>query len=83
MERCLGKKQHVFAIDVCKILDESKPGCNEPINFEDFLTNYQDIFLDELSGMPPQREVDHAIELVARVTPIAKASYRHSFKDNL
>ena len=31
--------------------------------------------------MPPQREVDHAIELVSSVTPIAKAPYRHSFKE--
>ena len=33
--------------------------------------------------MPPQRELDHAIELVPRATPIAKASYRHYFKENV
>ena len=33
--------------------------------------------------MPPQRKVDHAIELVPGTTPIAKAPYRHSFKENV
>ena len=34
--------------------------------------NYQDKFLNEILGMPPQREVD-AIELILGVAPIAKA----------
>ena len=45
--------------------------------------NYHDIFVDELLGMPPQKEVDHAIELIHGVAPIATALYRHSFKENV
>ena len=33
--------------------------------------------------MPPQREWDHATELVPGVVPIAKAPYRHSSKENI
>jgi hypothetical protein len=33
--------------------------------------------------LPFQREVDHVIELVYDTTPIAKAPYRHSFKENV
>ena len=40
-------------------------------------------FTNELQGMPPQREVDHAIELVRGVTPIARAPYRHFFEENV
>ena len=33
--------------------------------------------------MPPQRGVDHVIELEHEVTPIAKVPYKHSFKENI
>ena len=33
--------------------------------------------------MPPQREVDHPIELVCGVAPLANAPYKHSFKENV
>ena len=33
--------------------------------------------------MPPQREVDHAIELAPGVAPIAKTPYKHYFKKNV
>ena len=63
----------MFAIDICKISDEYELGYKEPIVVEDFLANYHDIFPNELQGMPPQREVDDAIELVPSVTRIARA----------
>ena len=47
MKRCLRDK-NIFAIDICKISDESEPICEEPIIVEDFLANYHDIFLNEL-----------------------------------
>ena len=53
------------------------------MNVENYFANYHDIFLDELLGMPPQREMYHAIKLVLGVAPIAKAPYRYSFKENI
>nr|GFD55347.1 putative reverse transcriptase domain, aspartic peptidase domain protein [Tanacetum cinerariifolium] len=35
-----------------------------------------DVFLDELPGIPPVREVEFNIELIPGAEPISKASYR-------
>ena len=34
-----------------------------------------DVFLEELPGLPPEREVDLSIEIVQGTTPISKAPY--------
>jgi hypothetical protein len=43
------------------------------------LTEFDDVFPDDLPpGLPPQREIDHKIELEAGSTPPTKAPYRMS-----
>jgi hypothetical protein len=37
---------------------------------------YADVFLDELPGMPPDRDIEFAIELQLGTTPISKRPYR-------
>ena len=37
---------------------------------------YPDVFLEELPGMPPDREVEFIIELMPGTTPISKRPYR-------
>jgi hypothetical protein len=37
---------------------------------------YADVFPDELPGMPPDRDIEFAIELQPRTTPISKRPYR-------
>ena len=37
---------------------------------------YQDVFLDELSGLPPHRDVDFFIELHPGTSPISMTPYR-------
>ena len=37
---------------------------------------FPDIFLEELPGLPPDREVDFAIELILGTTPISRRPYR-------
>jgi hypothetical protein len=37
---------------------------------------FPDVFLDELPGLPPDRDVEFAIELIPRTTPISRRSYR-------
>jgi hypothetical protein len=37
---------------------------------------YADFFLDELPGMPPDRDIEFAIELQPGTTPISKRPYR-------
>jgi hypothetical protein len=37
---------------------------------------YVDVFPDELPGMPPDRDIEFAIELQPRTAPISKRPYR-------
>ena len=41
---------------------------NEP----DWLSNYDNIFLKELTQLPPKRKVDHTIDLIPGAQPVAK-----------
>jgi len=38
--------------------------------------DFSDVFPDELPGLPPDRDVEFAIELVPRTTPISRRPYR-------
>jgi hypothetical protein len=42
---------------------------------------YLDVFLDELLGMPPDRDVEFSIELLPGPAPISKRPYRMDVKD--
>jgi hypothetical protein len=37
---------------------------------------YPDVLLEELPGMPPDRDVEFIIDLIPRTAPIAKRPYR-------
>nr|GEX11271.1 putative reverse transcriptase domain-containing protein [Tanacetum cinerariifolium] len=38
--------------------------------------DFVEVFLEDLSGLPPQRQVEFCIDLVPGVTPVAKSSFR-------
>jgi hypothetical protein len=40
------------------------------------INDFPDVFLDDLPGMPPDRDIEFLIELLPRTTPIAKRPYR-------
>jgi hypothetical protein len=42
------------------------------------VSNFPDVFPEELPGMPPERKVEFAIELIPGTTPISKRAYRVS-----
>ena len=42
---------------------------------------YPDVFLEELPGMPPDRDIEFSIELLPRTAPISKRPYRMDVKD--
>jgi hypothetical protein len=54
-------------------IEEIKP--SEAINV---VSEFPDAFLEELPGMPPERKVEFAIELIPGTTPISKRAYRVS-----
>ena len=37
---------------------------------------FLDVFLDDLSGLPPDREIEFTIELLPGTAPISQAPYR-------
>ena len=76
----------ISAIQACRFL---RKGCETflalvlnsnrgQVNMEDILMTkeFLDVFLKELSGLPPEREVNLAIEFVHGMTPIFRAPYR-------
>jgi hypothetical protein len=42
---------------------------------------YPDVFLDELPGMPPDRDIEFVIDLLPGTAPIAKRPYRMATKE--
>ena len=38
--------------------------------------DFPDVFLDDLSGLPPEREVEFTIDLEPGTTPISKTPYK-------
>nr|GFD25592.1 putative reverse transcriptase domain-containing protein [Tanacetum cinerariifolium] len=46
------------------------------IHDQPIVSEFPDVFLDELSGIPPVRAVEFNIELIPGAEPISKAPYR-------
>jgi hypothetical protein len=63
-------------------MEQSDQGCmlnqTKAIALEDIrvLQEYSDIFSEELTGMPPDHDIEFLIELLPRTPPISKRSYR-------
>jgi hypothetical protein len=68
-------------------LEPRKGGCQqmaidskEPDSLEiiKVVSEFQDVFSEDLPGMPPERKVEFAIDLLLGTTPISKRAYRVS-----
>ena len=66
----LRKRQPIYVVKLNPVSQEKSSG--EPA----WLSEYDDVFPKELTQMPPEREVDHEIELVPRAQPTAKRAYK-------
>ena len=53
---------------------DKPPPSSEP----DWLVEYADVFLEELTQLPLPRDVDHAIDLIPRAQLVAKRPYKMS-----
>jgi hypothetical protein len=47
-----------------------------PVEEISVVRDYSDVFLDELPGMPPDRDIEFVIELQPGTAPISKRPYR-------
>ena len=70
---CKGCK--VFVMHVMNAEHMNK---EDTLKFDDkpILKEFSDLFLKEIPGLPPKRELDFTIELVPRFVPNSKAPYR-------
>ncbi|GJR47199.1 reverse transcriptase domain-containing protein [Tanacetum coccineum] len=63
------------AVGITKALKSAKE--DEPkLNDISVVREFEDVFPEDLSGLPPQRQVEFRIDLVPGATPIAKSLYR-------
>ena len=70
MKRCVRKDHQVFLIYLSEVENEIKVNeFNKGVKV--FLDEFKDVFPEELNALPPMREVDHAIDLIADAAPIA------------
>ena len=67
----------IYAIKLNKPKSEPKEG--EP----EWLTEYGDVFLEELINLPPPQELVHERDLLPATQPIARASYKMSLFEAL
>ncbi|XP_073056924.1 uncharacterized protein [Primulina eburnea] len=60
---------------LASVMDVSKE-YNVDVNDIEIFRDYADVFADDVSGLPPDREVQFVIDVVPGTTPISKAPYR-------
>ncbi|GKA50071.1 hypothetical protein Tco_0743144 [Tanacetum coccineum] len=63
------------AVGITKALKSAK---EDELKLSDIsvVHEFEDVFPEDLSGLPPQRQVEFRIDLVPGVTPVAKSPYR-------
>ncbi|XP_071739480.1 uncharacterized protein [Rutidosis leptorrhynchoides] len=70
-KKSLSKGCESFLAYVVDCKKEKKAIADIPV-----VSEFTEVFPDELPGLPPVREVEYNIELVPGATPVAKSSYR-------
>ncbi|GJW76917.1 putative reverse transcriptase domain-containing protein [Tanacetum coccineum] len=69
------------AVGITKALKSAKE--DEPkLSDISVVREFEDVFPEDLSGLPPQRQVEFRIDLVPGVTPVAKSPYRLAPSEN-
>jgi hypothetical protein len=70
VKRCLRQGCRLYVVEAVE--ERKGPSLDQyPV-----LSEFQDVFRDELPGLPPEREIDFTIELKPGAEPISKTSYR-------
>ncbi|GJV02310.1 putative reverse transcriptase domain-containing protein [Tanacetum coccineum] len=80
-QKYIEKGCQVYLAQVMSKKDEDK---SEEKRLEDvpIVQNFSDVFLEELHGLPPTRQVEFQIDLVPGAAPVARAPYRLSPSEN-
>ncbi|GKA98756.1 hypothetical protein Tco_0826693 [Tanacetum coccineum] len=75
MQKYMLKGCHVFLAHVTTKETEDK---SEKKRLEDvpIIQNFPEVFPEDLSGLPPTRQVEFQIDLIPGTAPVARAPYR-------
>jgi hypothetical protein len=74
MKKYYRKGCPLYAIQVLESVEDDRPSLEDhPI-----LREYRYVFLEEVSGLPPRRDIDFSIELAPGVVPVSRTPYRMS-----
>ncbi|KAA3470318.1 Gag protease polyprotein [Gossypium australe] len=67
-------------VSAMKAMNYVRKGCEAylayKVEFVPVVCEFPDVFLDELLGLPPNREIEFTMELVRGTTPISISPYR-------
>jgi hypothetical protein len=70
VKRCMRRGCQIYAMEA--VNERKGPSLDQyPV-----LLEFKDVFLNELSGLPPERELDFTIEIKPGAEPISKTPYR-------
>ena len=60
------------------VMSDEHMNKEDKLKFDDIpiLKEFSDVFLEEIPGLPPKRELDFTIEIVPGVVPNLKAPYQ-------
>ena len=74
LKRVVRKGCKDFAV---KLINEENTNNRDKLKMEDIpiLREYSDVFLEEILGLPPKRELDFTIEMILGAVPKSKAPY--------
>jgi hypothetical protein len=64
----------LYAIQVLESVEDDKPSLED----HPTLREYRDVFLEEVLGLPPRRDIDFSIELTPGAMPVSRTPYRMS-----
>ena len=82
---CANKVVHLTNSDGMQVTCHTRETRPDPMVFNmevrslegvSVVKEYPDVFPDELTGMPPDRDIEFSIDLVPGTSPIAKRPYR-------
>jgi hypothetical protein len=64
----------LYVIQVLESVEDDKPSLQD----HPTLREYRDVFPEEVSGLPPRRDIDFSIELALGAVPVSRTPYRMS-----
>eukprot|EP00253_Pinus_taeda_P035807 PITA_35807 len=73
--KCIRKHCQIYNVQVRYYNDKNKMTSLEKIRV---IQEFEDVFLENILGLPPRRDIDFTTKLIPGVVPVSKALYRMS-----